>query len=77
MLPRAVSTDVVRLALEVLSGDGAARLVELGGGFEVWLERYVPGRLDEVAATSDRATTSAVTPLMPARSRSISTPTVG
>jgi xanthine dehydrogenase accessory factor len=29
--------------------------VELGSGFEVWVEPYVPGRLDEVAAAGGRA----------------------
>jgi xanthine dehydrogenase accessory factor len=55
VLPRAISDEVARLALEVLSGDGPARLVELGSGFEVWVERYEPGRLGEVAAAGGRA----------------------
>jgi xanthine dehydrogenase accessory factor len=52
--PRAVSDDVVRIASAVIEG-GPPRLLELGGGFEVWVERYVPGRLAELAAAGSRA----------------------
>jgi xanthine dehydrogenase accessory factor len=52
--PGAVLGDVVEAAGLVLEG-APARLVDLGGGFETWVELYVPGRAAQVVASEGRA----------------------
>jgi xanthine dehydrogenase accessory factor len=54
VLPRAITSEVVGIARSVLDG-APARLVDLGGGFELWVEPYVPGRSAEVVAAGGRA----------------------
>jgi xanthine dehydrogenase accessory factor len=46
--------EVEGAAVSVLEG-APARLVDLGGGFAAWVERYVPGRAAEVVAAGGRA----------------------
>ncbi len=52
--PRAVLNEVVKAAGVVLEGE-RPRLVDLGGGFSAWVERYVPGRVAEAVAEGRRA----------------------